>query len=63
MKILQCLSVVYQEVEEFIFNGVTIVLPEMIHLFQCSDPSVKSIYKELTQLSITINASKVTFHS
>ena len=50
---------VYQEVQEFIFNGTTIVLPEMIHLFQCSDASVISIYKELASLSATLNASKV----
>ena len=63
VKLLDCLSSVYQEVEEFIFNGVTIVLPEMIHLFQCSDPSVKSIHKELAHLAATVNASKVTLPS
>ena len=61
MEVLECLSTVYQEVGEFIFNGATIVLPEMIHLFQCSDPSVKSIHSQLAQLSASINSpSKVT---
>lgn len=45
--VLQSVSQLCQDIQEFIFNGATIVLPEIVHLFKCSDPSVLTIYKEL----------------
>ena len=51
----------HQDMQEFIFNGTTIVLPELIRLFECTDTSVIQLHEELEALCIEINLTKVRF--
>ena len=57
----QLLWQVHQDVQEFVFNGTTILLPEIVGLFQCSDSGIMQLHQELEALCIDINLSKVSF--
>lgn len=50
----------HQDMPEFVFNGTTIVLPELIRLFECSDQGIGQLHEELEALCIDINLSKVS---
>lgn len=56
---LKLLEQLHQDMQEFIFNGTTVVLPELIRLFECSDKSVLQLHEELEILCIDINLTKV----
>ncbi|KAK4015632.1 hypothetical protein OUZ56_030607 [Daphnia magna] len=56
---LKLLDQLHQDMQEFIFNGTTIVLPELIRLFECSDKSVLQLHEELEVLCIDINLTKM----
>jgi hypothetical protein len=58
---LKLLNQLHQDMQEFIFNGSTIVLPELIRLFECTDTSVLQLHEELEALCIDINLTKVRF--
>jgi len=58
----QLLWQVHQDVQEFVFNGTTILLPEIVGLFQSGDSGVVQLHEELEALCIDINLSKVPFH-
>ena len=47
------------DLQEFILHGTTIVLPELIRLFECSDDSVTQLHEELQVLCIDLNLSRV----
>lgn len=55
----QLLWRVHQDVQELVFNGTTILLPEIVTLFQCGDSGVVQLHEELEALCIDINLSKV----
>lgn len=57
---MQVLEQLHQDMQEFIFNGTTIVLPELIRLFECSDLGIAQLHEELEALCIDINLSKVS---
>lgn len=56
---LKLLDQLHQDMQEFIFNGTTIVLPELIRLFECSNPSILELHEELEALCIDINLARV----
>ncbi len=56
---LEMLGQLHQEMQEFVFNGTSILLPELIRLFECSSPDILHVHEELEALSIDINTSKV----
>ena len=59
MAALKLLDQLQQDMQEFVFNGTTVVLPELIRLFECSDCSVLQLHQELESLCIDINLTKV----
>lgn len=56
---MQLVKELHQDIQEFIFNGSTIVLPELIRLFECSDPGIAMLHEELETLCIDINLTQV----
>lgn len=57
--VVQSLRQLLQDLQEFVYNGTTIVLPEMIRLFESSDASVLHVYRELQALCAHMSLSKV----
>lgn len=56
---LKLLDQLHQDMQEFVFNGTTIVLPELIRFFECSDTSIQQLHEELEAICIDINLTKV----
>ena len=45
--------------QEFVYNGTTIVLPEMIRLFESADANLLHIYTKLQGICSNMRLSKV----
>ena len=59
MAALQLIEQLHQDMQEFVFNGTTIVLPELIRCFQASAPDILHLHEQLENLCIDINHANV----